>query len=96
MTDTTITINMFSVVKKYNAKAVISPVAKFSEDFTATGEENANYGHLLKKNIKEMYVSGLVEFQNHSYNMHTLTPRKGIGKNIRKVMMNIKLQLQMI
>lgn len=84
MTDTTITINMFSVVKKYNAKAVISPVAKFSENFTATGEENANYGHLLKKNIKEMYDSGLVEFQNHSYNMHTLTPRKGIGKKYKE------------
>lgn len=75
---------VFPLLKKYNAKAVISPVAKFSEDFTATGEENANYGHLLKKNIKEMYDSGLVEFQNHSYNMHTLTPRKGIGKKYKE------------
>ena len=47
---------VFPLLKKYNAKAVISPVAKFSEDFTATGEENANYGHLLKKNIKEMNI----------------------------------------
>lgn len=75
---------VFPLLKKYNAKAVISPVAKFSEDFTATGEENANYGHLLNKNIKEMYDSGLVEFQNHSYNMHTLTPRKGIGKKYKE------------
>lgn len=31
-----------------------------------------------------MYDSGLVEFQNHSYNMHTLTPRKGIGKKYKE------------
>lgn len=71
---------IFPLLKKYNAKAVISPIAKLSEDYTAVGEENANYGHLLEKNIKEMSDSGLVEFQNHSYDMHTLSPRKGIGK----------------
>lgn len=71
---------VYPLLKKYGAKAVISPIAKLSEDYTAVGEENANYGHLLENNIKEMNESGFVEFQNHSYNMHSLTPRKGIGK----------------
>lgn len=71
---------VFPLLKKYNAKAVISPIAKLSEDYKAVGEENASYGHLLEKNIEEMDSLGLVEFQNHSYNMHSLSPRKGIGK----------------
>ncbi len=75
---------VFPLLKKYNAKAVISPIAKLSEDYTKVGEENASYGHLIESNIKEMDDSGLVEFQNHSYNMHTLSPRKGIGKKYRE------------
>lgn len=54
---------VFLLLKKYNAKAVISPVAKFSEDFTATGEENANYGHLLKRILKKCMIPGLWNFR---------------------------------
>ena len=75
---------VFPLLKKYNTKAVISPIAKLSEEYTAVGEENPSYGHLLEKNIQEMDASGLVEFQNHSYNMHSLSPRKGIGKKYRE------------
>ena len=75
---------VFPLLKKYNTKAVISPIAKLSEEYTAVGEENSSYGHLLEKNIQEMDASGLVEFQNHSDNMHSLSPRKGIGKKYRE------------
>lgn len=68
------------LLKKYNMKAVISPIAKVSEDFTLTKEENVTWGHLSAENILEMYSSGLVEFQNHSYDMHRQYPRKGVLK----------------
>lgn len=70
----------FPLLKKYECKAVISPIAKQCEEYTLTENENPTYGHLLSKNIKEMCDSGYVEFQNHSYNLHSLSPRKGIGK----------------
>ncbi len=74
----------FPLLKKYNAKVVISPIAKLSEVYTEAQERNPAYGHLLEDDYKEMYSSGLVEFQNHSYNMHKLTPRKGIGKKFKE------------
>ncbi len=71
---------VFPLLKEYKSKAVISPIAKQCEEYSMTENENPTYGHLLDKNIKEMSDSGYVEFQNHSYNMHSLSPRKGIGK----------------
>lgn len=68
------------LLKKYNMKAIISPIAKVSEDFTKTKEENVTWGHLAAGHIVEMNSSGLVEFQNHSYDMHRQYPRKGVLK----------------
>ena len=48
----------YPLLKKYNCRAVISPIAS----------------------MREMVNSGYVEIQNHSYDMHTLTPRKGVSK----------------
>lgn len=71
---------VFPLLKKYNMQAIISPIAKVSEDFTALGEENVTWGHISAKHILEMYSSGFIEFQNHSYDMHKQHPRKGVLK----------------
>lgn len=70
----------FPLLEKYDAKIVISPIAKMSEMFTETQDISVTYGHISVDNIKEMIASDRVEIQNHSYDMHRLTPRKGIGK----------------
>ena len=70
----------YPLLKKYKCKAVISPIASMTEKFTQTQDISVSYGHISDDDIKEMVNSGYVEIQNHSYNMHTLTPRKGVSK----------------
>lgn len=68
----------YPLLKKYNYKAVISPIASMTEKFTKSGEISVTYGNMSISDIKEMVDAGYVEIQNHSYNMHTLKPRRGI------------------
>lgn len=68
----------FPLIKKYNFKIVLSIIGKSTDDFTRVKEENINYSHLSWDKINEMLDSGLVELQNHTYNLHT-TKKGRIG-----------------
>lgn len=70
----------YPLLKKFKCKAVISPIASMTEKFTQTQDISVTYGHISDDDIKEMVNSGYVEIQNHSYDMHTLAPRKGVSK----------------
>ncbi len=68
---------MYPLLKKYNMRASISVVGKYSQDFSETMDLNPAYAHLTWSNIREMYESGYVEILNHSYDMHSNTLRQG-------------------
>ncbi len=68
------------LLKKYNMKAVISIVGKYTDTFTKTDEANPNYGYLRWKDINELISSNLVEFQNHTFDLHEIGSRKGCMK----------------
>ena len=70
----------FPIIKKHGIKVVISPIAYYVEQHTIKGIRDPVYSQLTSKEIKEMHQSGLVDFQNHSYNMHSLTHRKGSAR----------------
>ena len=70
-------IYAFPVIKKHNVKAIVSPIAYYVEYYSINEDRNPNYSHLTNKEIKEMHSSGLIDFGNHSYNMHSLEGRKG-------------------
>lgn len=75
-------IYAYPLARKYNMKLVISVVGKYTDQYTKSGERSAYYSHLTQDDIKEMHNSGLVEFANHSYDMHTITKdRNGSKKN---------------
>lgn len=63
----------FEIAGRHGAKFVISPIGYYSDAYTETGETNAYYAHCHWENLKEMAESGLVEVQNHSYNLHKST-----------------------
>ncbi len=60
----------FEIAKKYRCKFVISPIGFYSDQYTETPDENAYYSHCTWPELKEMADSGLVEIQNHSYDLH--------------------------
>ncbi|WP_243111116.1 polysaccharide deacetylase family protein [Acutalibacter sp. 1XD8-33] len=68
----------FPIAKKYGCKFVISPIVKHTEAYSETGETNAYYSHATWEHLKEMADSGLVEIQNHSYDMHKSKGRLGV------------------
>ncbi len=61
----------FPLLQKYKAKAVLSVIGYYTDLYTKTPDENPSYSHVTWKDIKKMMDTGLVEMQNHSYNLHT-------------------------
>lgn len=71
----------YPLIKKYNAKISLAPVAYFSELYSNNGEVSEYYSHCTWQQLKEMADSGLVELGNHSYNLHTCDgTHNGIGQ----------------
>ena len=59
------------LLEKYEFKAVISIVGNYTDKYSETGEANPNYGYLRWCDINSAMQSGYLEFQNHSYDMHS-------------------------
>lgn len=73
---------IYPLLKQYQAKAVISVVGTYTDQYSETVDTNVNYAHLSWDNLREMTESDLVEIQNHTYNLHSLeNGRKGCQKN---------------
>lgn len=60
----------FPLAKAYSSKFVLSPIGRCTDLYTDTPDENAYYSHATWPQLREMAESGLVEVQNHSYDMH--------------------------
>ena len=72
---------VYPILKELQVKGVLSVVGIYADSFSKQGEIlNNNYSHATWEQIKEMSGSGYVEIQNHSYDMHDLSRRKGILK----------------
>ena len=69
------------LLKQYNCKMVLSPIGRYTDEYTQNKDTHANYAHCSWDAVREMMASGLVEFQNHSYNLHSIdSGRKGAKK----------------
>lgn len=76
--------NMFyalPLLEKYNLKAVLNVIGKFSDFSTTSGDaDNPNYSHVTWDEVGQLSFGGVMEVGNHTYNMHNYQPRKGIGQ----------------
>lgn len=71
----------FPLAQKYNVKMVFAVVGSYSDLFSQSEEELKNtYSHLTWDNMREMVATGLIEIQNHSYDMHGQGSRHGVEK----------------
>ena len=69
----------YPLLKEYKCKAVISPIAYYTELYSNTSETlSPSYSHCTWKQLEEMQKSGYVEIQNHSYNLHSQNERLGL------------------
>ncbi len=70
------------LLEKYGFKAVVSVIGSVTERYSEIDDHNLNYANLNFNEIIEITKSGVVEVQNHSYNMHTNESgkRKGLSK----------------
>lgn len=70
----------YPIAEKYQTKIVISPVGCYTDQFTGGDADHPNYSYLTWGEVEEMADSGLVEIQNHSYNLHATKGRYGAQK----------------
>ncbi len=63
---------VFPLLKEYNKKIVLSIVGKSTDDYSKVSDDNINYAVITWEQIYEMDQSGLVEIQNHTYNLHRI------------------------
>lgn len=69
------------LLKEYNMKAVISIVGEYTDRYSESGEANLNYGYMRWEDIKSAMEDGTIEFQNHTYDLHSNTKgRNGAAK----------------
>lgn len=59
------------LLKKYNMTATISVVGEYTNKFSESKDENANYSYLSYENLIELKHSQRIEFGNHSFNLHS-------------------------
>ncbi|MGE4549720.1 MAG: polysaccharide deacetylase family protein, partial [Intestinibacillus sp.] len=67
----------YPILKEMNMRAVVSIIGCQTALFTENGEENAYWSHLTTERCREMAASGIVEIENHSYDLHTYGNRRG-------------------
>ncbi len=68
------------LLEKYDMRAVISVVGKYTERFSEEEDHNPNYSHFSWDDIKTCVNSGRIEIGNHTYNMHSQDDRRGAMK----------------
>jgi len=65
------------LLKQYDAKIVLSLIGKDADDFTQYHSTSVDHAKMTWDQIAEMAESGLVELQNHTYNLHESSGRLG-------------------
>lgn len=72
----------FPLIKKYGMKMVISVVGKYSDTFSESDDSKPSYSYLTWEQIGELHNSGYAEILNHTYDLHSITPKRyGCKKN---------------
>jgi len=76
---------VFPIIKEKNIKIVLSVVGSYSQKYSEIDDTNLYYSYCNWDILKTMHDSGLVEIQNHTYNLHTYDDnRKGVLKTIKE------------
>lgn len=64
-------------MQENNLKGVMNIVGSYSEQSSEDGDRNPAYSYLTWEDISKLDKSGVFEIGSHTYDMHSLTGRKG-------------------
>lgn len=74
-------LNAYPLIEEYDMKMVLSPIGSVTERFTEVDEQpHESWSYCTESDLKTLCDSGRVELQNHSYDFHELSPRRGCLK----------------
>ena len=68
------------LLEKYKYPANMNIVGSLVELYTQNGDTDDRYAYLNEKDIKELSKNELISLGYHSYNLHSLSGRRGMGK----------------
>ena len=75
-------VYVLPLLQKYSARIVLSLLGRNTDDFTEWPSKSIDYAHVTWDQLNEMLDTGLVEVQNHSYDLHAYTAeRHGCTQN---------------
>lgn len=61
----------FPILQETGFKAVFAVVGKYADQYSQTDDHHIRYSHCTWNQLRQMHDSGIVEIQNHSYDLHT-------------------------
>ena len=71
----------YPLLKQYGMTAVVNILGSASERFSENPDHDVNYSYLTWDEIREMKDSGVMEFGNHTYDLHSDKPgHRGVKK----------------
>lgn len=68
------------LLEKYKFPANVNLVGSLVELYTQNGDTDDRYAYLNEADIKSLSKNDLVTLGYHSYNLHSLSTRRGMGK----------------
>lgn len=74
-------VNVMPLLEKYGFKIVLAVIGKAVDEFTAQPDENIDYSCISWDQLGQMLATGLVEVENHSYDLHKCSTRIGCRQN---------------
>ena len=92
---------LLPLLEKYDMKATVSIVGAYTDAACEEAEPDPAYSYLDWQDVSVLRDSGHVEICNHSYDMHNLDGRRGVGQlegesyeDYRKIFLNDTTKLQ--
>lgn len=68
------------LLKEFSYPATVAVVGSLTDLYTESGDTDDRYAYLNWDDLEKLSLEPLVEIANHSYNMHSLTARRGMGQ----------------
>lgn len=60
----------YPILQQFDYPAVLAIIGRYADQYTDTADHHVRYSHCDWSQLQEMVESGLIEVQNHSYDLH--------------------------